>query len=130
MRLFLTAAVVLIALLTGRASAQQESALEVYNGTLYPLPDGEKAGKPIVMVPPKYPAGTERSKDGFVDFEFTLVPDGSVQQPRVIQEQPANYGFAEEAAKVFVLWKFPPKFKDGQPVSARVHYRMKFRLAR
>jgi protein TonB len=81
--------------------------------------------------PPNYPSEADQAHlEGFVDFQFTLEPDGSVADIKVIQEVPAGYGFAREAMRVFPTFKFTPKIVDGVPVAVPANYRMSFKLAR
>ena len=81
------------------------------DGTRYPLPQGFDPGlRPVHILPPDYPfKALDHLKDGFVDLTFRIKADGSIDQIRVIQEVPANLGFAESALRVFPHWTFPPR---------------------
>ena len=70
----------------------------------------------------------ERRVDGFVDFEFTINPDGSVANPKITREFPQHMGFAENAARVFSGFTFPPDIVNGAPVATPATYRMAFKL--
>jgi periplasmic protein TonB len=84
-----------------------------------------------VVHPLYYPRlAEEKHIEGFVDFEFTIAPDGSVVDPRITREEPANFGFAQAAAQVFGYWKFPPDIVNGVAVSTPARYRMSFILAK
>ena len=86
--------------------------------------------KPISRTPPKYPDRAEdRQISGYVDFDFTIEPDGTVGDPRVVAEVPDGIGFAEAAKKAFPKWRFKPMMKDGHPVAAPAHIRVSFKLA-
>jgi protein TonB len=65
---------------------------------------------------------------GFVDFNFTIGTDGSVQNPVVTAEVPEGYGFREAANAAFTTWKFNPKLVDGKAVAAPARIRLTFRL--
>ena len=87
--------------------------------------------KPVAIAKPTYPDRAEdRQIEGYVDFDFTIEPDGSVGDPKVIAEVPEGYGFAGAALKVFPKWKFQPKEVNGKAVPAPARYRFSFRLAK
>jgi TonB family protein len=84
--------------------------------------------KPLMIVRPDYPAKAESSNvEGYVDFEFTIEPDGSVGDPKVVSEIPQGYGFAASAEAVFPRWKFSPRLVAGKPVPISARYRFSFR---
>ncbi len=70
----------------------------------------------------------EADVHGFVDFNFTIGPDGSVQDPVVTAEVPQGYGFREAATTAFATWKFVPKMVDGKAVPAPARIRLTFKL--
>jgi TonB family protein len=87
--------------------------------------------KPITRTIPGYPERAEdRQIEGYVDFDFTIEPDGSVGNPKVVAEVPEGYGFANSAQKAFPQWKFAPKLINGKPTSAPAKIRVSFRLAK
>ena len=99
----------------------------VINGVFYPAL--ERSRKPKTVVPPQYPdREASRGIEGFVDFEFTIQPDGSVSNPRVMKEFPENHGFAKNAEKVFARFTFAPDLVNGVPVATQAQYRMAFKL--
>ncbi len=104
----------------------------VVNGTLYaPLEGARRPRQESVVRPLNYPREAEEKHiEGFVDFEFTIAPDGSVIEPRITREEPANFGFAQAAAQVFGRWKFPPDIVNGVPVSTPGRFRFAFILAK
>ncbi len=109
-------------------------------------PDLKRAEKPTVVtetktviqqphavkvVPPQYPSRAEdRQVEGYVDIDFTIEPDGSVGNPKIVAEVPEGYGFSGAAMKVFPQWKFVPKEINGNKVTAPAHYRFSFKLAK
>jgi TonB family protein len=93
--------------------------------------------QPPVIIDPRpisrgglvYPdRAAEVGKEGYVDFDFIIEPDGSVGSPRVVAEVPDGYGFAAAAKKAFSKWRFEPMTKDGHPVAAPAHIRVTFKL--
>ena len=65
---------------------------------------------------------------GTVDVQFTLQPDGSVHDIKLLQEVPAGFGFADNAMAVFGQWKFKPRIVDGKAVSSTEYYRFTFKF--
>ena len=93
-----------------------------------PPPPG-KLARPVKTVPPLYPScALQMHINGYVDFAFTLKPDGSVGDFKVIQEMPAGFGFAAAGSAVFGQWKFPPKLIDGKGVAPPAFYRFTWLL--
>jgi protein TonB len=94
-----------------------------------PKPIEKVSRRPISIVPPAYPDRAEdRQIEGYVDFEFTVEPDGSVGNPKITAEVPEGYGFAAAAQRVFPKWKFKPEVVDGKPVPTQAYYRFSFKI--
>lgn len=72
---------------------------------------------PIVKVSPQYPSrARSRGIEGYVTLEFTVTKTGSVENPIVVDSEPA--GVFDRAAKKAVLrFKYKPKVVAGEPVS-------------
>lgn len=71
---------------------------------------------PLVRVPPQYPIrATERGIEGYVVVEFTIAPNGTVKDARVIDSKPARI-FDRAALRAVKKWKYKPKIVDGVPV--------------
>ena len=70
----------------------------------------------------------EADVHGFVDFDFTIGTDGSVQNPVVTAEVPQGYGFRDAASAAFPTWKFLPKIVNGKAVPAPARIRLTFKL--
>ena len=99
----------------------------VINGASYPAL--ERGRKPKTVVPPQYPdEAFHKQIEGFVDFEFTIQPDGSVADPKVTKEFPEHQGFAKNAEKVFGQFTFAPDVVNGVPVATPAQYRMAFKM--
>lgn len=76
--------------------------------------------------PPEYPAAAlRRLVSGWVDLEFTVMPDGSVADIRVVEAQPRNV-FDAAAISALRRWRFAPVLRDGVAVSQRAHQRIRF----
>ena len=83
---------------------------------------------PIVRIEPQFPRealinGTE----GWVDIEFTIEPDGSVSNPKVVAAEPRRI-FDRNAIRAIYKWKFKPRIIDGQPVARQARQRLDFKL--
>jgi protein TonB len=87
--------------------------------------------KPISRTPPTFPPRAEdRQIEGYVDFDFTIEPNGTVGDPRVVEEVPTGFGFAAAAQKVFPSWKFQAKEVNGQAVASPARIRISFKLSK
>ena len=99
------------------------------NGDLYP----------ILRVSPAYPSSARlRRIVGWVDLEYTVLPDGSVIDPVAIDSnawRSVSGGnavrvdrdiFVPSALEVIVRWRFKPRVVDGRPVPVRVTQRINF----
>lgn len=74
---------------------------------------------PIVQVQPRYPREAARNcLAGSVKLEFTILEDGSVEDPTVLESNPPRV-FDREALRAIVRWKFKPRIVDGRPVARR-----------
>lgn len=83
---------------------------------------------PIFRFEPQWPRealieGTE----GWVEVEFTILPDGSVEDPVVIDSEPPRL-FDRNAMRAILRWKFKPRIVDGEAVSRRAAQRIDFIL--
>ncbi len=88
--------------------------------------DGEMV--PIVQVAPRYPAEAVREKlEGWVRLQFTILADGSVADPEVLESQPGRV-FDSSARVAILRWRFRPRVVNGEPVAARAELTMDFLL--
>lgn len=83
---------------------------------------------PIVRIDPQWPRealieGTE----GWVEVEFTILPDGSVEDPVVLDSDPPRL-FDRNAMRAILRWKFKPRIVNGEAVSRRAAQRIDFIL--
>ena len=83
---------------------------------------------PIVRIEPQFPReALLKGIDGWVEIEFTIEPDGSVSDPKVVNAQPPRI-FNRNALRAIYKWKFKPRVVDGRPVARRARQRMDFEI--
>lgn len=83
---------------------------------------------PIVRIEPQYPR--EALLDGisgYVLVEFTIEPDGSVSDCKILESQPRRM-FDRNAVRAIYKWKFKPRIVNGKPVARRATQRLDFNL--
>ena len=87
---------------------------------------GAQALTRVVTVQPEYPPDAARKhQDGWVDVEFTVKPNGSVQDTVIRNSEPAGV-FDQAAVKAVEKWRFKPVLRDGRPVEQRARIRVRF----
>jgi len=83
---------------------------------------------PVVVIRPMYPREAALSGiEGWVKVEFTITAIGTVQDPRVIDAEPARI-FNREAIRAILKWKFKPRIVDGVAVDRRATQIIEFNL--
>lgn len=83
---------------------------------------------PIVRIDPQWPReALLEGKEGWVLVEFTILKDGSVADPRVVEAEPRRL-FDRNTIRAILKWKFKPRIVDGQPVERRATQRIDFNL--
>jgi len=83
---------------------------------------------PIVRIEPQYPReALIEGISGWVEIEFTIEPDGSVSDPKIISSNPRRM-FDQNAIRAIYKWKFKPRIEDGKPVARRATQRLEFSL--
>lgn len=94
-----------------------------------PEPVGETRDVQVVAAPrPAYPPAAVRSRqDGWVEVEFTVGADGSVQNAKVVSSNPPRV-FDREAVRAIEQAKFQPKLDKGQAVASTLRRRIEFKL--
>lgn len=91
-----------------------------------PMYDGDLI--PLVQVSPRYPRqAAHKGIEGWVNVEFTIAPDGTVEDPVVIAAVPPGV-FNNSAVNAIVRWKFKPRVVDGRPVASRGRQRITFEI--
>lgn len=87
---------------------------------------------PVARVKPMYPPQAAFQRvEGQVNTCFTVEPDGSVSNPRVVgaSSPAARQLLAQAALQTILQWKFFPKKVNGQPVAtSNVCQEIKFSL--
>ncbi|GAB6058511.1 energy transducer TonB [Desulfonatronum parangueonense] len=74
---------------------------------------------PISQVPPQYPVRARRQGiSGWVRLEFIVNPDGSVRDVAVVEAEPREGIFDQEAVRALSRWRFHPQMQDGKAVPA------------
>lgn len=91
-------------------------------------PGGDGPAIAVVQVAPRYPVDAlRRNIEGEVEVEFTVLPDGSVTDVRVLDANPPGI-FEHEARRAVLRWQFRPQMQDGRPMSIRARQAIEFRL--
>lgn len=92
-------------------------------------PTGETRDVAVTSPPvPVYPLAAARNRqEGWVEVEFTVTPDGSVQNAHVTGSQPTRI-FDHEAIAAVQRAKFQPKIENGQAVASTLRRRIEFKL--
>lgn len=84
---------------------------------------------PVAAIPPQYPReALTQGLEGWVRVEFTIEPDGSVSNARVVDAHPRRGVFDREALRAIQRWRFRPKVQDGEPVPSRAGYTIEFKM--
>ncbi len=70
---------------------------------------------------PNYPLlAVRRSREGQVELELTVNPDGTVGEVVITKETPRGYGFAEAATQAVQDWRFEPFTRNGRAVRHQI----------
>ena len=109
------------------ASVQGDTYLGQLDG-MGNMSDGDAI--PMVIIQPSYPRKAAMDGiEGWVRFEFTVAPDGSPKNVRVVDAKPKRV-FDRDARRAIYKWKFKPKVVDGKAVEQyNMRYTMEFKLA-
>jgi protein TonB len=93
-------------------------------------PVGETRDARVVVPPrPTYPPAAARNRqDGWVEVEFTVAVDGSVQNAKVLSSNPPRV-FDREALVAIQQAKFEARLDRGQPVASTLRRRIEFKLS-
>jgi|GEM_PF-7059380 len=83
---------------------------------------------PDSAVQPDYPRGALlRGVEGYVELEFTVTAQGSVEDVAVLDAKPKGE-FEDTVRAAIKRWKFKPARQDGKPVDERMRHRFDFKL--
>ena len=84
---------------------------------------------PVAAIPPQYPRDAlMQGLEGWVRVEFTINPDGSVSNARVVDAHPRRGIFDREALRAIGRWRFKPKVQDGEAIPSRAGYTIDFKM--
>jgi protein TonB len=82
-----------------------------------------------VDVPPKYTPEAARAKiQGTVQIRITILADGSVTDPVIMQSLDRVFGLDDNALAAVRQWKFKPATRNGVPIPVRVTANLVFTL--
>lgn len=82
---------------------------------------------PIVQIEPQYPReALTNCIGGTVNLRFTVLEDGSVEDPSVVSADPPRM-FDRSAMRAIMRWKFKPRIVDGRPVKREATLPMEFK---
>ena len=97
--------------------------------TAAPKPAGDtRDAQQVRITQPAYPQAAVRKRDeGWVEVEFSVMPDGSIANAHVVDSQPVRI-FDRAAVEAVQRWVFNPALKDGQPVQSTLRRRIEFKM--
>lgn len=96
--------------------------------TTFSLADLDEPPRPVVQLRPLYPPHARmRRIQGFVEIEFTVMPDGRAADVAAVASEPGDT-FVDAAVRAVKRWRFQPGTLDGNPVAVRVRQKVRFRL--
>lgn len=89
---------------------------------------GNGEAQAMVRVEPQWPReALVQGIEGWVRVHFTIRPDGSVSQARVLESHPARV-FDRAAVRAIERWRFRPRVADGRAVERTATQVIEFRL--
>jgi protein TonB len=103
------------------AAAELGKASELSSG------GGDRDLVPLVRVEPDYPPkAKQRGISGWVEFEFTIGPAGTVEDLKILRSSPRGV-FDRAVLRAVRRWKYNPQMVDGKPVARPgVQVRLRF----
>ncbi len=82
----------------------------------------------LERIPPEYPKqALRRGIEGKVTIQFVIRPDGSVDNPVIVNAEPSDI-FEEAALEAIQKWKFKQKIVNGVAVEQRTIQTLAFKL--
>lgn len=82
---------------------------------------------PIVQIEPQIPReALTNCIGGVVELRFTVLEDGSVEDPSVVKSNPPRM-FDRSALRAILRWKFKPRIVDGRPVKREATLPIEFK---
>jgi len=113
---------------SGNELKTAEGDLAAARGKTAQQPDvaGGKSPERIEYVAPEFPTATRnRVSSGWVELEFTVLPDGSTGDVVVTNSNPRRF-FDAAAVTAVRQWRYKPLTRDGKPAEQRVAVRIRF----
>jgi len=96
---------------------------------LSPVPANMTPPTLVTRVDPTYTQEAMRQKiQGVVRLQVTVLIDGTVSEPIVVESLDKVYGLDQQAIAAVRQWKFAPAKRDGVAVAATVTVQMQFKL--
>jgi len=87
-----------------------------------------RAAEVVKTSPPEYPPDAVRKhQEGWVEVEFTVMPDGSVANATVVNANPARI-FNSAALRAVERWTFRPRTDNGTPTQEKMRRRIEFKF--
>jgi len=109
-------------------SADRIEPMEPIDPTPFTVRDLDAPPRLLVPVRPIYPLkAKQRGIEGYVDIEFEIEADGTVNTVEVVGSQPSEV-FEEAACSAARRWRFSVPLKDGEAVKVLARQRIQFRL--
>lgn len=109
---------------------QQQTAATTTNAGSAPVASASGTHAAVLLrnVAPRYPTTAVRAnQEGWVEVTFTITPDGSVDDVKVVDAEPRHV-FDRAATEAVSRWKFQPATQDGNPVASHDKRRIVFKL--
>ena len=87
-----------------------------------------RAAQVVKTTPPDYPPDAVRKhQEGWVEVEFTVMPDGTVANATVVNANPARI-FNSAALRAVERWTFTPRTDNGTPTQEKMRRRIEFKF--
>jgi len=87
-----------------------------------------RAAEVVKTTPPDYPPDAVRKhQEGWVEVEFTVMPDGTVANATVVNANPARI-FNSAALRAVERWTFKPRTDNGTPTQEKMRRRIEFKF--
>jgi len=81
---------------------------------------------PLFHPSPEYPLQARmEGKEGWVDLQISVGPDGTVLDARILESEPDTL-FDHAAWRAVMKWRFKPRVIDGEPVIHSARLRVEF----
>lgn len=100
-----------------------------FGGGAYRPGSGVTTPEVLTEVKPEYTADAMRMKvQGVVEVEAIVMPDGSVDQVRIVRSLDDRWGLDQKAVEAVKRWRFRPGTRLGKPVPVLVNIELTFTL--